>query len=58
MRKLTLAIVAALLIGGLALFALNRTSHAPEKISNRTAGPSVNEQSRIDESKIAASILS
>src|SRR5262249_23019405 len=52
MRKLILAIVAALLIGGLALFALNRTSHAPEKISNQTAGPSINEQSRIDESKI------
>jgi kynurenine formamidase len=52
MRKLILAIVAAVLIGGLALFALNHTSHAPEKISNPPASPSVNDQSRIDESKI------
>jgi kynurenine formamidase len=53
MRKLILAIVAALFIGGIALFALNRTSHAPEKNSNQTAGPApANEQSRIDESKI------
>src|SRR5215831_3191033 len=53
MRKLILAIVAALLVGAVTLFALNRTSHAPEKISNQTAGPAAtNEQSRIDESKI------
>ena len=53
MRKLILAVVAALLIGAIALFALNRTSHAPEKIPNQIAGPAAtNEQSRIDESKI------
>src|SRR5262245_29515320 len=53
MHKSILAIVAALLVGGIALFALNRTSHAPEKNSNQTAGPApANEQSRIDESKI------
>jgi kynurenine formamidase len=54
MHKLFLAIVAALIVGGVALFALNRTSHAPEKTSDQTAGaPStINEQNRIDESKI------
>ncbi|HEY6400819.1 MAG TPA: cyclase family protein [Blastocatellia bacterium] len=53
MHKLTLAIIAALLVGAVALFALNRTSHAPEKTSNPTsAPPAINEQSRIDESKI------
>jgi len=54
MNKLILAIVAALIVGAIALFALNRTSHAPEKNSNQTAdGPaSINEQTRIDKSKI------
>jgi kynurenine formamidase len=54
MHKLTLAIFAALIVGGVTLFALNRTSHAPEKTSNQptVAPPAINEQSRIDESKI------
>lgn len=54
MHKSILAILAALLVGAIALFALNRTSHAPEKNSDQTAGGPAppNEQSRIDESKI------
>jgi kynurenine formamidase len=53
MHKFILAIIAALFVVGLALFALNHTSHAPEKNSNQSAGPAIiNEQSRIDESKI------
>jgi kynurenine formamidase len=52
MHKSNLAIIAALIVGAIAMFALNRASHAPEKISNQAAGPPTNEQSRIDESKI------
>jgi kynurenine formamidase len=53
MHKLILAIIAALFVVGLALFALNRTSHAPEKSSNQSAGPAIiSEQNRIDELKI------
>jgi kynurenine formamidase len=54
MHKLILSIIAALLVGGVALFALNRTSHAPEKPPDQTAvaPPAVNGQSRIDESKL------
>jgi len=53
MHKLILAIVAALLVGGLVLFAVNRTSHAPEK---GAGDKSISEQSRlspqIDETKV------
>ncbi len=60
MHKLFLAIVAALLVGGLVLFAVNRTSHAPEKgamdtpelSATDTASRMTTEQNRIDESKI------
>src|SRR5262245_21647214 len=53
MHKLILSIVVALAVGVIALFALNRTSHAPEKKPNQTVGPaSTGEQSRIDDSKI------
>jgi kynurenine formamidase len=52
MHKSNLAIIAALIVGAIAMFALNRASHAPEKKSNQAAGPPTNEQSRIDESKI------
>ena len=52
MHKLILAIVAALLVGGLVLFAVNRTSHAPEKGANEFSGRTTNEQGKIDESKV------
>src|SRR5687767_11728071 len=54
MHKLILAIVATLIVGGVALFALNQTSHAPEKAPNQTSGapPAINEPGRIDESRI------
>ena len=53
MHKLTLAVVAALLVGAVALF-LNRTSHAPEKTSDGAAvsPPADGEQIRIDRSRI------
>src|SRR5882672_7839191 len=54
MQKLILSMIAALLVGAVALFALNRTSHAPEKTPDQAAValPALNGQSRIDESKI------
>jgi hypothetical protein len=53
MHKLILAIVAILLVGAIALFALNRTSHAPEKVLTDPPGRTINEQSSVgDESKI------
>jgi kynurenine formamidase len=57
MHKLILAIIAALLVGGLVLFAVNRTSHAPEKGAGDQQAGTVGEQSRpspqIDEAKVA-----
>src|SRR5215468_1488884 len=55
MHKLILAIVAALLVGAVALFALNRTSHAPEKGATETASLAINGQGRIDASTIRPS---
>src|SRR5262245_37962374 len=52
MHKLILAIIAALLVGGLALFALNRTSHAPEKGVTDSPGATIGERSGINKSKI------
>src|SRR5262245_24671243 len=53
MHKLILAIVATLLVGAIALFALNRTSHAPEKGVTESPGRTTNEQSSaVDESKV------
>jgi kynurenine formamidase len=52
MHKLILAIVAALFVGGLVLFAINRTSHAPEKGVTEIPSRTVTEHSGIDESKI------
>ncbi len=56
MHKLILAIVAALLVGGLVLFAVNRTSHAPEKGAGDQPVGTISEQSRpspqIDETKV------
>src|SRR5262249_53966043 len=52
------AFIAALLVSGVALFALNRTSHAPEKGDAETPLPASGEQSKqgglsqIDESKL------
>ncbi len=55
MHKLILAIVAALLVTGLVLFALNRTSHAPEKGAGdeavKTPGGQ-NQSSLVDETKV------
>src|SRR5262249_40717505 len=52
MHKLILAIVAALLVGAFALFALNRTSHAPEKGATDSPGAAIGERSGINKSKI------
>lgn len=56
MHKLVLALVAALLVSGLVLFAVNRTSHAPEKGAGDQQAGTVGEQSRlapqIDETKV------
>src|SRR5262249_16529166 len=53
MHKLILAIVAVLLVGAFALFALNHTSHAPDKGVTETPNRAISELSSIgDESKI------
>src|SRR5262247_2734884 len=50
MHKLILALVAALLIGGLVLFAARWTSHAPDKEANESKSSYM--QTMIDESKV------
>jgi kynurenine formamidase len=52
MHKLILAIAATLVVGGLTLFAINRTSHAPEKGATEIPSRTITEQAGIDESKI------
>ncbi len=52
MHKLILAIIAALLVGGVILFAVNRTSHAPEKGVGDKPARAIVEPSRIDEAKV------
>ncbi len=52
MHKLILAIAAALLVVGIVLFAVNRTSHAPEKSVTETPSRTIVEHSGIDESKV------
>jgi kynurenine formamidase len=52
MHKMILAVVAVLLVSGVALFVANRTSHAPEKVETGTPNLATSEQGKIDESKI------
>jgi kynurenine formamidase len=52
MPKLILAMVAALLVSGLALFAVNRTSHTPDKGATDLPGRTIIGHGRIDDSKI------
>lgn len=55
MHKLILALIAALLVGGLVLFALNRTSHAPEKgPGDQSAQPASDQRptTTIDDAKL------
>jgi kynurenine formamidase len=52
MHKLILAIIAALLVGGLVLFAIYPTSHAPEKGATNESGQQIAPSLLIDESKI------
>jgi kynurenine formamidase len=53
MHKLILAIIAGLLVAGLVLFAINRTSHAPEKgAGDKLVGDQSWSSPQIDETKV------
>jgi kynurenine formamidase len=52
MHKLILAILAALIVGGVVLFFVNRTSHAPEKSDGDKPVPIAERHGGIDETKI------